>query len=505
MKRLRDFFVPIAIFLLALNIRFVCLLKFMRQDYVFEKYTTLAHNIVKMGWIGKNVFGDNPLYIYFHAIIQTLFGQYAFSTAIIIQFIIGSLSCVLTYYIARKVFDNKVAITASIIHAFYGMMIVYDGSFIPVTLIIFFNSLAILFLLKFEEDRKIRNAFMAGVALGLSANTQPYVLIFVLFYLSLKIIGPSKNKLKESLSGCLLLPATVMLLLLPVTIRNYVVGKDLVPVTASAGIIFYVSNNPQASGALAAPPQEILPILDKELRGDIMTSDITVENNSYRDIAMLQSGRKLKPSEVSNYWFRKSFQFIIREPLAYLRLQLRKLFFSINAYEVSDASDAYINYMALNKLPFFNFGIIFPLGVLGFIVSIRFRKKLMLLYGMLVLYYASLLIFCATSRYRMPAVPFLIIFCAYGISYLWEHIKLKRLKPLFFLVIFLLTLSAVSFHENDLIKDFKKHQYAFNIYFLQAASDYRKGDRQKARELFNKAVELYPSLATRVERIMENK
>ena len=47
---------------------------------------------------------------------------------------------------------------------------------------------------------------------------------------------------------------TALLVIAPVTLRNYVKGNDLVLSAANAGITFYSSNNPRATGQYMDPP-----------------------------------------------------------------------------------------------------------------------------------------------------------------------------------------------------------------------------------------------------------
>jgi len=149
--------IPIFIFIFSLSIFCLYYFKFMNQGFIFIKYPFLAQNILKSGWLGNNVFGDNLLYIYFHAILLNMFGEHALTSARIIQFILGS---VLTYFIGKKLFNSKVGIVASVIQALYGTLIIYAGSFLPETLIIFFNLFGILYLLKFEENKGLINLSM---------------------------------------------------------------------------------------------------------------------------------------------------------------------------------------------------------------------------------------------------------------------------------------------------------------------------------------------------------
>lgn len=499
LSKLKDSHKAVYIFLFALATRFLYFAKFMNKDYFFTKYPTLAQNIIKEGWLGTNVFGDNPLYIYFHAIALTIFAENSLAATLVIQFVTGSISCVLTYFIAKKLFDSRVAIIAALIQAFYGMLIVHEGSYLPATLVIFFNSLAFLYLLKFSEGHRLINLFFASVFLGLSANTRPNILLFVILCFFWIAVQFRKDGFKKLIFYPLFFCLITGLFLLPIGIRNYLAGKDIVPVTASGGVVFYFGNNPEASGLFYAPPREILPVLDSELKGDIKPTDITVEYKAYREMAVSYSKQKLSSSQASEYWFKRSLDFIKSNPMKYLQLELRKLFFALNSFEACDTIDTYLNYMAVSKLPLFNFGVICSLGILGIISSFRYWKRLSLAYLMLITYSLTLLIFFVLAKYRLPIVPFLIIFSAYLIVYGYELVKVKKYKKLIILIISFFILIFVSGYENDIIKDAKKHQLAHHVYFNQAVALFREGDYKRSLEMFDKAKKIHPQLSPRVE------
>jgi len=164
--------VPFLLFIFSLSVNAFYFLKIMKHNFIFGKYPELALNLVRESWLGSNVFGDNPFYIYFHAVLLKIFDSYSLTAAITIQFITGSLSCLLTYFIAKRLFGQKTAVIASFIQAIYANLIIYQGSLLPETFIIFFNSLAILYLLKFFEVRRLSSLFLAGIFLGISANAR---------------------------------------------------------------------------------------------------------------------------------------------------------------------------------------------------------------------------------------------------------------------------------------------------------------------------------------------
>jgi tetratricopeptide (TPR) repeat protein len=74
----------------------------------------------------------------------------------------------------------------------------------------------------------------------------------------------------------------------------------------------------------------------------------------------------------------------------------------------------------------FVFAWVIPLGFLGIYASRRNWRKLLLLYLFAGAYLVSLLPFFITSRYRLPVVPVMIVFCAHGAVWLWQRLKARE-------------------------------------------------------------------------------
>ena len=84
-----------------------------------------------------------------------------------------------------------------------------------------------------------------------------------------------------------------LLPIVPVTIRNQVVGDDLVLISSQAGVNFYIGNNPLSDGRTAIVPGTP--------GGWWEGYHATIER------AERATGRDLKPSPVSRYYFGEAF------------------------------------------------------------------------------------------------------------------------------------------------------------------------------------------------------
>ena len=80
----------------------------------------------------------------------------------------------------------------------------------------------------------------------------------------------------------------------------------------------------------------------------------------------------------------------------------------------TESQESYAEYSwPLRLLGWFgHFGVLVPLALLGMILSWRDRKRLAILYAMTGVYAASVLMFYVFARYRLPLVPFFMLFAA---------------------------------------------------------------------------------------------
>jgi tetratricopeptide (TPR) repeat protein len=199
-----------------------------------------------------------------------------------------------------------------------------------------------------------------------------------------------------------------------VIIRNYAVGRDVVPIASQGGVNFYIGNNPTSNGIQARVPGA---------RADF--------HGAFRgaiDMAEQEAGRKLKPSEVSNHYFKKGFDFIITSPGAATSLTLRKLYFFWGGRERSNSKyiQFFWNRFGLGRIPLPGFWFVGPLALLGGVLLWRQRRDLALLYLFVIAYMIGVVVFFVNGRFRLPVAPVLIIFAAYALCYLYAALRMNR-------------------------------------------------------------------------------
>ncbi len=493
----KEISIIIGIFVLAFAIRCIYLFE-MRSSPLFdtptmdaEYHDQWAQMILKGEEIHGGVFFRAPLYPYFLALIYRMLGR-NFLAVRLIQFFIGSLSCVLVYWVGQKVFNRRVAAIAGVMASLYGVMIFFDGELLLPVLEVFSGLLVILAIIRAREKPSYRRWILGGMLLGLSALIRPNILLVGMvffFWILIRSTGHGRIGIFRILgskamiyAGCLALGT--MLVILPVTLRNYVKGHDLVLISSQGGMNFYIGNNPQADGASA-----------------ILPGGRATWWGSYEDairIAEKSAGKTLKPSEVSRFWYREGLKFAGTQPFKFLKLMLKKLVLFWNGNELSNNKDFYFfaRSAPILKPLIWRFVIYFPLGMIaalalvGIMLAHKDKKDVVVLEIFLFVYMLSIILFFVTERYRVPILPVLILFAAYALNWFVSAAKRGKYSELGkYLIIFvaILTLVNLPIPGYSSANPGKAH-YTLGVVYSQ------KGDNAKAEEEYQKAIEYNPGL-----------
>jgi len=381
-------------------------------------YHEWARAIVAGDWLGEGVFLNGPLYPYFLAGIYALFGA-SLAAAKAVQCLLGALSCVLVWALARRLFDARVALLASLGLALYGMAIFYEGTLVVVNLQLPLTLAVLLAVVYALERPHAMSWLVAGALSGLSSLARPNVLLFVVFiaaWIPIALRGQAP-RLRRALHVAAFLGGAA-LMVLPVTVRNRIVGDDWVLITHAGGLNLFIGNNPDSDGMFRVP--RIFPRASAD--------DPWEQRAQFEALAERASGREMAPSEVSAFWSGQVRAFIRANPMRWIRLELRKLALSVNGFEPWNIRSYTLtrDFSGVLHLPLLSFGWMAPLAFAGLLRSARAWRRLVPLYAMLGTTWVTLLAFFVLSRYRMPAVPVLLIFAAAALAGFADALRARR-------------------------------------------------------------------------------
>lgn len=413
----------IAVIALSLIIRLIYIWQYHDSAYwgsltVDAKFHYLwAKSIAGGDILGSQVFFRAPFYPYFLAFCHLIFGGKLLGI-IIIQNLIGIISFLLVYKLAKEVFGLKCAMIASILYLFTFDFFFFESELLLDFMLAFFLPLFILTIFKADKANKKYLWLLGGLILGLAAATRPTVLILLgiipLFYLN---PGSKVFKFKAWALNIVFLILGSVIILLPIAIRNAAVGDEFTAVPTQGGINFYIGNNPDANGWSAAMPPPL---------GQFW------QYADCKHIAETETGRDMKPSGVSRFWFSKGIDFWLESPSQALMLNLKKAYLLFSSQAISNNRNIpqFRERIVISKVLVISWWLLFPFGLMGMIGGLRRNPRACLILFFIILYSIIIVIFFVTSRFRLPLLPFWIIFASRGITFTGELILRRKLKTL---------------------------------------------------------------------------
>jgi len=431
-------------------------------------YDLWAKDIAGGKWVGDEVFFMGPLYPYFLAVIYKVFGT-GLVWVKVIQGLLGGLTAGVTYLMGRTLFGRVAGIAAGFIAAMYVPFIFYDNSILLPVLATLLNALMLYFLYLGLRGKHLRAFLPAGLFMGLSAAGNAGVLAFGLpAVVFLLIYGRERGGTRLRRAALFALGAAIVVT--PITLRNYIVGRDLVPLTSNAGLNFFIGNSERAMGAYVKP------------EGLDIYTDPTGET-----IAEAAEGRDLKPSGVSAYWTGRALTFIREHPGRFLSNLGRKVFFFWSVYEVPQIEHLQFErrYSWLLRIPSPSFGIVCPLGVLGIILSLRKRKEAYLLLLFILAYSTTIITFFVVARYRLPMIPALLVFAGYTLHWWIAKAARRAWSPIVYSgigFVALFVLVHVNLYQVDPLSGFAQSYYRLGL------THEKQGRHLEAIESYTRAV-----------------
>ena len=146
--------------------------------------------------------------------------------------------------------------------------------------------------------------------------------------------------------------------------------------------------------------------------------------------------------ETGSSYFDEVFRYVKEQPGDYLRLVFKKFTMFWRGYEIGNLLPYYFARQHSNilSLPWINFVLIGPLGIIGMCYAWRRWKSLFLLYSFVFVQMMTALLFFTLARYRLPVVPVLSIFAAYTLYMAYNDSRKRRWFRI--AAVFILFLSA---------------------------------------------------------------
>jgi tetratricopeptide (TPR) repeat protein len=194
----------------------------------------------------------------------------------------------------------------------------------------------------------------------------------------------------------------------PCWIHNYFIAHEPVMLSAHSGLNMYIGNNPDATGYPKMPSEM------SASQSGMLADSITMAEKA--------EGRPLKHYEVSQYWSAKAHAWIAGHFTDWLRLLGRKFANFWNSFQYDDLSLITMYRDAGLLVPGVGFGVVAALAIPGLIFAVIRRRAGWIVTAVL-LHMAALMPVFVTERYRLAAVPGLLLLAAFGIWELWASLS----------------------------------------------------------------------------------
>jgi Flp pilus assembly protein TadD len=303
-----------------------------------------------------------------------------------------------------RLVSPRAGLIAGGLAALYGPSIFYAGELLAECWSLSFLSLS----LAAMTGRRWGWRLLAGVLMGLAVLGRPNL---VLLYPALAAWWILTERV-AGLRRVLPLLAGMFLAISPITVKNMAAG-DPVMITAHGGVNLYIGNNPDADGWFGTPRGSGLSGSQEEL---IASAKLVAEKSV---------GTTLRPSEVSDHWRDEAVSFMTRFPVTATGLMLRKVFYFLNGYEKPMVANYHYAKQHSVVLSWLTVGLspVMILGGLGMVLGWRDRRRLAVLYLLVLTYAAGVVLFFVSMRYRLPVVAGLLPFAGLAVD------RLLRQRP----------------------------------------------------------------------------
>lgn len=250
-----------------------------------------------------------------------------------------------------------------------------------------------------------------GVLTGLVAT----MVATILFILPVPIAAAIRNLRKpwavSVAVACLL--GGVFVGAAPCWMHNYFVAGEPIFLSAHSGLNFWVGNNPKATGYPKLPPEIHRASQEGMLKDSLRIPEVV-------------TGHPMSRAEVSRFWSAKANAYIHEHPREWMGLMGSKIKNLWNQAQYDDLSVITGFQEEGIVTPGLRFGWVAILSIPGLVLAWRRYPRSRWIVAATGLYMAALLPVFVTERYRLAAVPGLMLLAACGLTELWDAVAARR-------------------------------------------------------------------------------
>lgn len=360
-----------------------------KQPHAYHHWT--AEVAPEGRWVewygGEATYHQAPLYPYAVAAVFSLLGAETQMVARA-QAVLGALTCLLTFLLARSVLSLRAAVIAGLLLAFMGPFYFYDAFVLRDGPMAFLVALSALLLQRAATVDHPWRWFLAGASLGLFAlakETGPGLLVLTI----VALVAWQRRRPRAALLRVGVLVLGYLLLLSPAVARNVVVGAPAFKLSTRGPEVFVSGNALGQTGVGWEPPVD-------ELRRILVDSNYSLPGTVWRTLATHRA-----------------------DPLGWLAILWNKTAAYFNGYEVPNNVDFYLHraHLPTLRLGFVSMAFLGPACLLGLVVCLGRWRRMAVLYLMFGAITASVVALYILARFRLQALPLMAVFAAAAVEW----------------------------------------------------------------------------------------
>lgn len=444
------------------------------------QYDAEARKIAAGAWLGDEVYYQDPLYSYFMAVIYRLFGVDLLPLRIV-QALLGVASVLAIALAGERLYGRAAGLVAGLLLALNPMAL-YFGFVVQKSILDMALFSALLLLVGQATRAPTPRVFAAsGAALGLLVLSRGNAMVLLPVLLAWAAWG-QPLRVAARRSGAL--AGGTAAVLLPVALRNLLVGGMFTLTTARLGPNLYIGNNPASNGSY-------LPLRAGR-------ANYLYERADAQQIAEAALGRTLTSAEVSDWWTGRVLDWIQSAPGDWLRLMGTKVLLLVNQLEIGGTESVYTYQdwapSLVVLLAAAGFAVLLPLAVLGAVLTAERRSSTGLLVAMALTYGASVVAFFVFDRFRFLLVMPATLLAGAGLAALPDLVR-RGLRARIGVGLLAAAATAAVVHlPLDWSYPLHTRRAEQGRGLLVAASSIQRsgGDREVVDGLARRAVEVWP-------------
>lgn len=335
-----------------------------------------------------------PLYPFFLAGAHWLLGPELMPVRIV-HAGLGALTVVLCFLLARDLIGHRLALVAALGAAIHPFLIYWGNWLVAEALLMPFFVGALLAMLRTARRGTGLAATTFGVLMGLAILTKPAIQVIGLLLVAWLVACGERRMVAQRVRLAIVALLTMVLTILPWTVRNYAVFGEVIPVSANGGYVFYGANNEDGFGG----QREFFPPL---LPG-------------------------LTPGQQEKEYYRRGLAWIQSDPGGWLRLTIAKVVRLWSPLTVSSQERP----LEIPLAGFLTAAYLAFSGVsaAGLVLAARRFPDTSILWMPVLGTHLAAVVFYGGIRYSVPMIPAMLTFCAVAVGaflHLWSSTKGAR-------------------------------------------------------------------------------